>query len=399
MPSSRLAAVEFALHWHGPLAQHNDRCYFEKLNFWRDFFPGALADSLAGAAVGGGASQAFAPGELVAPWRPTEVHRVRPAQIRLSLRDGQAIAPRVGRHYPRGMVEGLPDAFKGDRRPFRYLGEEHGLAGVDLNHPLARHRLVIEGRIVQDLGASQEHGGRSQDVAHELTSGGPGMQDPDAETATDYFGHRPLARLDERPDDQFYQNPRLVQHLDAQVRHQITELHARFLKPGMRVLDLMASWDSHLPERFDVDVTGLGLNAGELQQNRRLRDFTVHDLNADPDLPYPADHFDVAICTASVEYLTRPLEVIRAVRRVLKPGAPLIVTFSERWFPTKVIEAWPMLHPFERLGLVLDIFHRSEDFERLATETARGWPRPPDDQYAAQFPDADPLYAVWGYAA
>ncbi len=399
MPASRHAAVEFALHWHGPLAQHSDRLYFERLNFRRDFFPGALADKLADAAVGGGASQAFAPGELVARWSPTEVYRVRPRQIHLPLLGGQTIAPHVGRHYPRGMVEGLPEVFKGDHRPFRYLGEESGLVGVDLNHPLARHRLIVEGRIVQDLGVSQEHGGRSQDVAHELTSGGPGLQDPDAETATDYSGEHPFARLDERPDEQFYQNPRLVQHLDAQVRHQITELYARFLKPGMRVLDLMASWDSHLPERFEVVVTGLGLNAVELQHNRRLRDFTVHDLNARPDLPYPAGHFDMAICTASIEYLIRPLEVMRAVRRVLKPGAPLIITFSERWFPTKVIETWPRLHPFERLGMVLDLVHQSEVFGRLATETARGWPRPPDDQYAAQLPDADPLYAVWGYAA
>lgn len=399
MPPSRLAALEFALHWHGPLAQHTDRLYFEKLNFWRDFFPGSLAERLASVAVGGSARQDFAPGELVAPWQPTEIHRVRPAQINLQLRDGQTLAPLIGRHYPCGMVTGLPNVFKGDRRPFRYLGEQEGRAGVDLNHPLARHRLSIEGRIVQDIGLSQEHGGRSQDVVQELTQDGPGLQDPDAETATDYYGDRPFARLDERPDEQFYQTPRLVQHLDAQVRQQITELHARFLKPGIRVLDLMASWDSHLPERFDIEVTGLGLNTGELQQNRRLSDFTIHDLNSKPDLLYPAEHFDLAICTASVEYFTQPLEVFRAVRRALKPDAPFVITFSERWFPTKVIETWPMLHPFERLGMVLDVMHRSEGYARLATESARGWPRPPDDQYAAQFPDADPLYAVWGYAA
>jgi len=394
MPASRLAAIEFALHWHGPLAQHTDRLYFERLNFRRDFFPGTMADPLAGAAVGERASQNFGAGELVPPWDPTAVHRVQPSQIQLP--SGHSL--HTGRHYSRGLVQGLPDVPKGDRRLFRYLGEEGDLAGIDLNHPLARHRLTVEGRVIQDLGMSQEHGGRSQDVAHDLTDAGPGMQDPDAEVATDYYGDKAVSRLDEQPDDQFYQKPRLVQHLDAQVRHQITELYVRFLKPGMRVLDLMASWDSHLPDRFDLEVTGLGLNADELRQNRRLREFTIHDLNARPELPTPEAHFDLAICTASVEYLTQPLEVFRAVRRTLKPGAPFVVTFSDRWFPTKTIETWPLLHPFERLGLVLDVFHNSGDFARLATETARHWPRPPDDKYSNQLAHADPLYAVWGFA-
>ena len=35
----------------------------------------------------------------------------------------------------------------------------------------------------------------------------------------------------------------------------------------------------------------------------------------------------------------------------------------------------------------------------VGVRTERGWPRPEDDQYAGQFADADPLYAVWGSAA
>jgi hypothetical protein len=97
-------------------------------------------------------------------------------------------------------------------------------------------------------------------------------------------------------------------------------------------------------------------------------------------------------------YLTQPDAVFRAVRRVLKPGAPFVVTFSERWFPPKAIQIWTMLHPFERLGLVLDYFRRSGGFTGLGTETARDWPRPHDDPYAGQFAFADPLFVVWGRA-
>jgi len=224
------------------------------------------------------------------------------------------------------------------------------------------------------------------------------MQVPHPDVATDFEVDDPFARLDERADRLFYHSPRLVQHLDAQARAQVTGVYARFLQPGMRVLDLMSSWVSHLPD-MALDVTGLGMNAEELRENPRLTGRTVHDLNEQPELPYPDAQFDAVVCTASVEYLVKPLEVFRAVRRVLKPGAPFVLTFSERWFPPKVIALWPMLHPFERLGLVLDTFTKSGAFRSLGSETARGWPRPEDDKYANQFAEADPLYAAWGTAA
>ncbi len=398
MPNTRLATLEFALRWHSADAEHTDRLYFDKVNFWRDFLPGRLAETLAAVPPGGRAAESFAVGELVPAWNASDIHRVRPGQIRLQLRTGAEIAPRTGRFYPRGMVQGLPDVFSGDRRPFRYLGESDGWASVDLNHPLARYPLAVEGRVLADLGIAQEHGGRSQDIGYELTDNGPGMQVPHPECPTDFHSDEPFARLDERADKLFYREPRLVQHLDGCVRGQIAEVYARFLKPGMRVLDLMSSWVSHLPETIDLQVTGLGLNAGELAQNPRLAERSVHDLNETPALPYPDAHFDAVLCTASVEYLVQPLDVFREVRRVLKPGAPFVLTFSERWFPPKVIQLWPAIHPFERAGLVLHYFRASGGFNALGTESARGWPRPEDDKYAGQFPDADPLYAVWGRA-
>jgi SAM-dependent methyltransferase len=398
MPTSKLAAVEFALHWTSANARHTERLYFEKLNFWRDFFPGSLAERLGATEPGTAASESFAAGELVAPWGADLIQRVRPEQIRLQLRTGEPIIPRTGRFYPRGMVAGLPDVFSGDRRPLRYLGEHDGFAHVDLNHPLARFPLTVAGRIVQSLGTAAETGGRAQDVPLDLTSNGPGMQVPHPDVATDFESDDPFARLDERADKLFYYQPRLVQHLDSHVRGQISALYGRLLTPGMKVLDLMSSWVSHLPDALDLEVTGLGLNADELGSNPRLTTRTVHDLNEDPSLPCADGAFDAAICTASVEYLVNPVKVFQSVRRVLKPGAPFVLTFSERWFPPKVIQLWPAIHPFERVGLVLEYLRRAGGFADLETESARGWPRPADDKYAGQFPDADPLYAVWGRA-
>ena len=423
MQQAKQATVEFTLRWQSAEASHNERLYYERLNFWRDFFPGTLGEQLAALPAGGVASQSFVPGELLSANNPAAVHSVRPEQIHIKMRSGMAITPRAGRFYPRGMFSGLPDVFAGDMRPLRFLGTTDGMARVDLNHPLAASTLQIEGRIVQTLGGgkaapafvpggtasrsalppsmavvSGERGGRSHDVGDELTRNGPGMQAPHPAVATDFTSDDAFARLDEREDKLFYYQPRLVHHLDAQVRAQITELYARFLTPGMRVLDLMSSWVSHLPEQIDLDVIGLGLGAEELKQNPRLRERVVHDLNREPELPFADTHFDAVLCTASIEYLINPDAVFRSVRRVLKPGAPFVVTFSERWFPPKAIQLWTLLHPFERLGLVFDYFRRSGHFIELGTETVRDWPRPPDDQYAGQYVFADPLYAVWGRA-
>jgi ubiquinone/menaquinone biosynthesis C-methylase UbiE len=61
------------------------------------------------------------------------------------------------------------------------------------------------------------------------------------------------------------------------------------------------------------------MNAAELGRNGVLSDFVVADLNAEPKLPYPDNTFDVVTNAVSVDYLTRPLEVMKEVQRVLKP--------------------------------------------------------------------------------
>jgi SAM-dependent methyltransferase len=166
----------------------------------------------------------------------------------------------------------------------------------------------------------------------------------------------------------------------------------------MRLLDLMSSWVSHLPQvPADLAVTGLGMNAEELAANPRLAQRRVHDLNADPRLPFADGSFDLVLCAASVEYLTRPRTVFAEARRVLKPGGRFVVTFSDRWFPPKAIRVWAELHPYERLGMVLWLL-REAGFADLHSETLRGLKRPEDDKYAAERDYSDPLFAAWGRA-
>ena len=82
------------------------------------------------------------------------------------------------------------------------------------------------------------------------------------------------------------------------------------------------------------------MNRDELAANPAASERVVHDLNVDPTLPFADDSFDAVVCCVSVDYLVRPIEVFRDVRRVLRPGGPFVCTFSNRLFPTKAIRGW-----------------------------------------------------------
>ncbi|MEJ2687160.1 MAG: methyltransferase domain-containing protein [Gammaproteobacteria bacterium] len=398
MDKATLASVEVALRWCSPHAGHTDRRVFDRVNFWRDLFPADMGERLSVAEAGTSVSRSVAAGELVAGYNSALVRRVPTSRFNTRPRPDLTLAPRVGRFYPLNLLSEVPGFYPQDRRPFRVLDADDGVLTVDINHPFARFPATMDARVMEFLNVKEERGGRCNDIGQEMTEYGPGLQAALPDRDTDFYSGEPFARLDPRADEQFYARARLVQHIDATARAGIGAIYERCLQPGMAVLDLMSSWISHLPESVaDLEVTGLGMNREELERNPRLAHHVVHDLNADPHLPFDDKRFDAAVCTVSVEYLTRPLDVFEQLARVLRPGGVFVVTFSERWFPTKVIELWTQLHPFERLGLVLDYFRRA-GFVDLGTESVRGLPRPADDPYADRLAHSDPVYAVWGRA-
>jgi hypothetical protein len=91
-------------------------------------------------------------------------------------------------------------------------------------------------------------------------------------------------RQDDGDDSEFYDLPRFVTHLDAPAIGAVSALYAE-LEVGGDVLDLMSSWVSHLPAT-PRSLTVLGLNAEELAANPLATAAVVHDLNADPALPF-----------------------------------------------------------------------------------------------------------------
>jgi len=196
-----------------------------------------------------------------------------------------------------------------------------------------------------------------------------------------------FARYDESTDTNFYDQPRLVVHIDEGAIKAAGRLYADLLPPAGALLDMMSSWRSHLPPEFRYEtMVGLGMNPVELAQNPQLTSYVLRDLNANPALPFDDSSFDGAICTVSVQYLTRPVEVFAEVGRVLKPGAPFVVTFSNRCFPSKAVRVWAATDDQQHTRLVSLYFQRAGLFDRIESydRSPRSWL-------------GDPLYGVAGW--
>jgi SAM-dependent methyltransferase len=196
-------------------------------------------------------------------------------------------------------------------------------------------------------------------------------------------------RYDESPDEGFYRFPRLVTHIDDRAIAAVTELYREYFPPGGSILDLMSSWVSHLPPEVRYRrVVGLGMNEEELRRNPRLDDYVVHDLNRDPRPPFGEAEFEGCGICVSIDYLTRPIEVLRDLGRALKPGAPVVITFSNRCFPYKAVAIWRQLDDRGRMRLVERYLEEAGNWRGT-----RSLDRSPRGMFS------DPLYAVIGYSA
>lgn len=392
-----LASMDFKVNWEEGAIRHTDELHAQRVNFWRDILPPGLYENMVSRPGERLFSLEFDAGRVLPQHRPELVQQVRQADIERPRFAGIEIEPRYGRFYPRGILRGVAGVFRENVQPFRCVGVNAEWVSADFNHPLCGKKLAVDVVVREMRPKFEEHGGTSTDWL-EATLDGPGIQARVNGRPTDFFSLRPFDRTDENEDAVFYKKPRMVNHLDQTAIGGVAGIYGGLIRSGAAVLDLMGSWTSHLPDELKLThLTVLGMNAEELQANPRAQEQVVHDLNLNPIMPFADGRFDAVICTASVEYLTRPFEIFEEVHRVLKPGGVFIHTFSNRWFPPKVIRIWSQLHEFERMGLVLEYFLKSSKYTRLETYSMRGLPRPEGDKYYGQMLYSDPLYAVWGW--
>jgi len=260
MHSHARVPLTMEITWSRHRISHLERYYAPAFNCWRDIFPGSVFEPLLGRDIRGPVSLDFPSGILVPPHDPGRV-----MHLPLSRLEKTATPFTAGRYYPLGMVKGLPGVFQGNMTPFlctQVRGD--GITG-DLNHPLSRADLGLtldfdlSGSDTKDRKAGREERGGACTDWLDLALSGPGLQDRAGVSPLFLSMTPPFSRADETRDPVFYTQDRFIHHIDDTAREQVTRFYAGLLRPGDRVLDLMAGWASHLPEKMGLArIHGMG---------------------------------------------------------------------------------------------------------------------------------------------
>lgn len=380
-----------------PLSKHRD-VYFCNINVWRegDLLPSPFRE-LIWEGDKGSTIELEISGKEFFGYTHSKIYEINKYQFNPpeNMIDKRL---RLGRFYPLGFFRGLPGIYNGNPFPARIINinaiEKKYI--LDANHPLSGiNKLSFKMTIIDIIPKISELGGRCKDFCELAFYNGPGMQARFNGIPTDFgiLEKENFSRLDETPDAEFYRNPRLIPHIDRTCHANLVEFYKTHLR-GKKILDLMSSFESHLP-KGDFEVIGLGINAEELKANPLLKDYIIKDINKEPILPFENEEFDAVVCDLSIEYVIHPIELLKEIWRILKPGGQVFFSFSNRYFPPKVIKLWIDLHEFERMGYVLELFNYAGGFCNFQTYSLRGFPRPVDDRWFNVTKQSDPLYIVW----
>lgn len=198
-----------------------------------------------------------------------------------------------------------------------------------------------------------------------------------------------FSRTDDIDDARFYAFDRFVTHIDGGAIAAVGEFYEELGLCGPAsgpVLDICSSWISHFPTK-PARLVITGMNEGELAVNEMADERLVHDLNADPRLPFGDRTFVAVTCCVSVDYLTKPLDIFAEVARVLVPGGVFVCTFSNRCFPTKAIRGWLATNDLGRCRIVETYFDLTSGFDE------------PQTQLRNSGSAGDPLFAVWAHTS
>ncbi|KAK5937962.1 hypothetical protein PMZ80_009551 [Knufia obscura] len=186
-------------------------------------------------------------------------------------------------------------------------------------------------------------------------------------------------------DSSFYAPPRFVTHIDDNAIVNLKKYYDDHLPAKGTILDFCSSWISHYPPRIhdavaagEMVVLGTGMNEAELGRNPVFapgkdgdvamrgesgeRRWWLQDLNVDPDVKFPRVggqevKLDASSCVVSIDYLTKPVEVLESIRRQTNEGGKVHLAISNRCFPTKVVGRWLEVNERQRLEMVGDYLY------------------------------------------
>ena len=195
-------------------------------------------------------------------------------------------------------------------------------------------------------------------------------------------------KADRSPDAEFYAYPRLVTHIDDGAIAAVTRVYRA--APAVRRSNTGS--DEQLGEPF---AGRCRVRLGRWPRYERgracgkrtaLYGGSCRTSTSSRRSPLADNAFDGACLCVSVQDLQRPVEVFRDVARLLRPGAPFVVSFSNRCFPTKAVAIWQGLSSPDQQRLI-GAYMRRAGFINVAEECR---------QY---LPAGDPLWVVIGIAS
>ena len=390
-----------SIRYESRYGQHNDTLYIQHKNMPAviETLPAAIRNDLGSYADESSKTFDYIRGKLFN--NDNQVQTIAIAEEDFIRHPGHNIdiEPRFGRFYPATLFNSEKLTMVNRMIPVRIIDLMHKELLVNSSHPLCDYNttLTIERFEPEFDGETGEAPStvpllEVKRIPDFLT--GPGMQLRYDDRATDFFSDDSLEREDDNPDSEFYFQARLTNHLDAAALIQLKSVYSDLVPAHSEILDLMSSINSHIDEQLESKkIIGLGMNEEELSANPCLDETIVHDINQEPRLPFADASFDIIICSLSIEYITQPSLLFDEVARILRPGGRFIISFSNRWFPTKVVKVWNNLHDFERVGVVMEHFIASAHFGEINTYSLRGKPRPPGDRHNIAL--SDPLYVIW----
>ncbi len=178
------------------------------------------------------------------------------------------------------------------------------------------------------------------------------------------YSSEDLTPLEAGNDSVFYSNPRFVTHIDDNAIINTRKYYDEVLPRQGRILDFCSSWVSHYPPDVEkavasgsLQILGIGMNEAELSRNPILTHWSVQDLNQDPEVKLPGSpegQLDTSTCVVSIDYLTRPVDVLYSIRQQTIDGGRVHLVISNRCFPTKVVSRWLRIDEEDRLNMVGD---------------------------------------------
>ncbi|MBG0789136.1 MAG: hypothetical protein H0S80_01410 [Desulfovibrionaceae bacterium] len=345
-------AVEFTVTWEKDGLRHEEWFLGRRFNPVNDVFPRGMREALEGKRAGESVTMTYEPRLCIPRRRESLVQTFGLDRLRKKTVDGRPIIPLEGRFYPQGHIDGLLDIYPDTLTPFRLIELDDDSFTADRNHPLADVPVTITAKLQY---VEERSGGTYGSLTHwrEATCDwGPGMQAMHDGKPTTF--HYPEFFDQADGSDMEFAPPAM----DRKARENLAAIQARFIRPGMRVLD------------FSLGTAR------------------------------PEGKYDAAVCTCSVEYMTRPVDILRYVAHFLNSGAPVILGFTNRCDQNRAIRGWMELHPFERMGLALEYLRAANLFNDAGTVSMRNdWRDRDDPRFMETKGVGDPVFAACGHKA